>query len=78
METRTRNRIREHREKYGISQSQLGRKVALSEAAINRYERGRRKPSKEIMMRIAEALGVPLRELFVDLSGQGSGGEKAA
>jgi transcriptional regulator with XRE-family HTH domain len=67
-EAKTTNRIREVRLARGLSQSALGKLVDMSEPAINRYERGGRKPTREKMHQIAKALGVPLQALFVDLS----------
>lgn len=64
---KTSNRIREVRMEMGLSQSELGRRVGLSEPAINRYERGRRRPTAEKLREIANALGVPLIALFVKL-----------
>jgi transcriptional regulator with XRE-family HTH domain len=73
---KTRNRIKEVRESQGISQTELGRLVGLSEPSINRYERGNRKPTRKKLDDIAKALGVPLKALFIDLSpGQFEEGE---
>lgn len=66
---RTTNRIRQVRERKGMSQSALGRKVGLSEASINRYEQGSRRPDRDTLTKIAAALGVPVRDLFVSLDG---------
>lgn len=65
---KTHNRIKEVREAKGLSQTELGRLVGLSEPAINRYERGNRKPSRRKLDDIAKALDVPLKSLFINLS----------
>lgn len=68
---KTHNRIAEVRKARGLSQTELGRRIGKSEPTINRYERGNRKPTREVLNDIAEALGVPLKALFVDLSANG-------
>lgn len=64
---------------------ELGRLIGVSEPAINRYERGNRKPPREKMNDIAKALNVPLKDLFVNLVtedeekpglGTGNGGQQ--
>lgn len=64
---KTANRIREVREAVGISQIELGRRIEMSEPTINRYENGNRKPTRQVLFRIAKALDVPLQALFIDL-----------
>lgn len=65
-EAKSRNRIRDVRTQRGISQTELGLRVGMSEPTINRYENGGRRPSREMFNAIADALGVPLKDLFVD------------
>jgi len=48
------------RKKKGISQSELGKAVGTSEDIIGRYERDEVKPSIEVVIRIADALGVSI------------------
>lgn len=68
---KTHNRIKEVREAKGLSQAQLGRLIGKSEPTVNRYERGNRKPTRDVLNAIAQALGVPLKSLFVNLDVQG-------
>ena len=46
-------RIREKREKAGISQKDLAEKVGVTPSAINQYENGTKKPSTDILAKIA-------------------------
>lgn len=54
----TARRIREAREKAGLSQKALAEKVDVSAAAINQYEHGKKKPSSAVLTRLAVELGV--------------------
>lgn len=51
-------RIREGREKANLSQKALADKVAVSAAAINQYEHGKKQPSSMVLARLAVELGV--------------------
>jgi transcriptional regulator with XRE-family HTH domain len=53
-------RLRESREKRGISQQELSRLCGLNSNQISRYERGTQEPALFIMRCIAETLGVSL------------------
>lgn len=53
-------RIKEAREKSGMTQVELGEKVGVSGVAIMRYEKGTREPRIEQLRAIADALEVPL------------------
>ncbi len=48
------------RKKKGISQADLGKQVDTSGDIIGRYERDEVKPSIEVVVRLADALGVSL------------------
>lgn len=52
----TGERIRHIRNERGISQKQLSEMCGLSEPAIRNYELGNRKPSAQILDKIAAAL----------------------
>lgn len=52
------NRIRRIRTEKGLSQAELGEKVGLNAGRIQQYENGERKPKKELLGKIACALGV--------------------
>ncbi|MBU0672380.1 MAG: helix-turn-helix transcriptional regulator, partial [Candidatus Margulisbacteria bacterium] len=51
------------RSKHSLSQFQLAHKAGLTVTAIANYEQGRAKPSYEVLIKIADALGVSLDEL---------------
>ena len=57
-------RIRELRTKAGWSQEKLGEECGLHRTYIGGIERGERNPSLLIIKKIADALGIPLGELF--------------
>lgn len=51
------NNIRMARKQVGMTAKQLGEAVGVSEAAISHYETGKRQPSFEVFLKIAEVLG---------------------
>jgi transcriptional regulator with XRE-family HTH domain len=58
-------RIRELREKLGITQIDLAAKVGVTQAAISLIELGKSEnPAVDTAQKIAKVLGVPLEELF--------------
>lgn len=61
-------RLKEARLKSGLSQEQLGLMAGLevesASARMNRYERGTRVPSIELMERIGEVLKLPLAYFY--------------
>lgn len=57
-------RLRELREKKGITQEELALKAGLNRAYTGYIERGERNPSTETLSKIARALKIPLHELF--------------
>jgi len=57
-------RIREIREKKGISIGQLARMTGLTGGSISLIERGFRNPNMTTICKIRDALGVPIDELF--------------
>ena len=56
--------IREIREKIGVTQEKLAFKAKISPSFLSHVERGTKKASLETMKRIADALGVPVQNLF--------------
>ena len=52
--------IREKREKKGLSQSALARRVGVSQPAINQIESGVRTPSLALLMKICDALEISM------------------
>ena len=57
-------RIAALRRSAGLSQSQLAEKVKISPSAIGMYEQGRREPSGELLVAIANALQVSVDYLL--------------
>ena len=56
-------RIKAAREKTGMTQVELGEKVGVSGVAIMRYEKGQRQPRYDLLLHIADALGVSAHTL---------------
>lgn len=56
--------VREHREKLGISQEALARKVDVSRQTIVNIERGRHEPKVLLALALAAVLGVAVSDLF--------------
>lgn len=51
-------RIRTIRTSLGLTQAELGERVNLPAERIQRYESGNRKPKKELLKKLADAMGV--------------------
>lgn len=51
-------RIKRKREKEGVNQKELAKKVGVSPSAINQFEKGEKKPSTSVLKEIAIALSV--------------------
>ena len=62
-------RLRELREKAGLTQSDLAEGIAAS-SYISLLEAGKRSPKPELVGRLADRLSVPLEELILDQSSQ--------
>ena len=56
--------IRKHRLMLGLKQAELAEKCDCSESHIGQIENGRGKPSLEMCVRIANALGVTIDQLL--------------
>ena len=65
------NRLYHLRKKAGLSQSQLGEKIGLSNKAVSKWENGKAKPGLDIVHRLADVLGVSVDDLL-----QGASSEK--
>ena len=57
-------RIQRERERVGLSRAELGAQVRLPEAELEAVEQGRSRPDAEMLLDIADALGVPLSDLM--------------
>jgi transcriptional regulator with XRE-family HTH domain len=62
--TRFGRRVRELRERRGWSQEQLAAQCGLHRTYVGGIERGERNPALLNIGRIAEALGIEVRDLF--------------
>lgn len=63
--------LREARLRAGLTQAELARRAGLSRCAYTNIEKGRKYPSLVTALRIADALGERVEELFGDeLSGE--------
>ena len=51
-------RIAALRRERGLSQSELARRIQVSPSALGMYEQGRREPSADTMVALADSLGV--------------------
>jgi transcriptional regulator with XRE-family HTH domain len=64
------SRLREARERAGISQKQLGIKAGIdpdvASARINQYEKGKHLPHLATARQLAKVLGVPTPYLYTD------------
>lgn len=70
------DRIRTHRERKGMSQSDLARLVKMTPQAINLIESGATKaPTPANLLAIADVLGVSMRELITGAASGSSAGE---
>jgi putative molybdopterin biosynthesis protein len=58
------NRLREHRERHGLSQQALGDLVGVSRQAILGIEGGKQVPSTSLALRLARALRCDVGDLF--------------
>jgi transcriptional regulator with XRE-family HTH domain len=63
-------RLREARERAGLSQIELGRRAGLDPSVasprINQYEKGQHVPHQVTAKRLAEVLGIPTAFLFAE------------
>lgn len=56
--------LKEHRERLGLSQSMVAKKINTSHQNISRWESGKFLPSIDFCFRLADLYGVSLDELF--------------
>ncbi len=59
------NRVREFREKLGLTQKELGEQVNVSRQAINAIETGKFDPSIWLAYDLAQYFSVPIEILFL-------------
>jgi transcriptional regulator with XRE-family HTH domain len=58
-------RIREIRNQQGLSQLELAERSGLNRSYVSGIEQGKRNVSLEVMEKLARALGVEIKDLFV-------------
>jgi len=58
------NKVRELREKYGLTQAQLGEKVGVSRQAINAIETGKYDPSIWLAYDLAKFFNMSIEDIF--------------
>ena len=64
-----RTKLKEAREKTGLTQEQVAEKTEISIRSYKMYEMGERKPKSDVAIRIADVLGVKSYEDFKKLFG---------
>lgn len=57
-------RIKRLRERQGLTQEELARKAGVRQSAVNNYEAGIRTPKDIIKIRLADALGETVENIF--------------
>ncbi len=60
--------LRSLRVEAGLSQAELAARSGVDQSAISFLERGRRRPTRKTMTRLAKALGVSLKALVPEES----------
>jgi putative transcriptional regulator len=58
------NRIKEKRGELGLTQAELAERVGVTRKTVNTVENGVFVPSALLALKLAEALSVPVEELF--------------
>lgn len=63
------NPIANIRREYGVTQEQLAKKIGIHKNYLSMIERSERKPSDELLHRIAEALGIEVEDIHFPVIG---------
>ncbi|MCX7748842.1 MAG: helix-turn-helix domain-containing protein [Clostridia bacterium] len=61
------NRIREERQRLGLTQEKFAEEIGVSDSYIGQIERGERSLSLETLVKLANRLGVTVDYLLLDL-----------
>jgi putative transcriptional regulator len=67
-EPEMKNRIRVLRAERKWSQAELGERIGVSRNSVNAIENGRHDPSLPLAFRIARQFGLPVDQVFEDVS----------
>ncbi len=59
------NRLKEHRARLGINQSELGKLASVSRQTISLIERGDYSPSVTLALKLAKIFEVSVEDIFV-------------
>lgn len=59
------NRLKEHRARIGINQSELGKLASVSRQTISLIERGDYSPSVTLALKLAKIFEVSVEDIFV-------------
>ena len=57
-------KVREYREKAGMTQAQLAKKMNIDQSAVSLWENGKTSPLRKYRKKLAKVLGVTLEELL--------------
>ena len=64
MPERLANRLKERRSELGLTQAELAEKVGVTRKTVNTVENGVFTPSATLAIKLADALNVPVEQLF--------------
>lgn len=64
MPERLRNRLKDQRAELGITQAELAERVGVTRKTVNTVENGVFVPSTILALKLAEALGLTVEQLF--------------
>ena len=59
------NNLKEHREKLGVNQQEMGALVGVSRQTISQIERGGYSPSVTLALKLAKVCGVIVEDIFL-------------
>lgn len=71
-------RVRSLRSRRGLTQEAFATRSGISVSFVSLLERGIRTPSYETLVRIAQALEIPLAELFREVPAEGKAAQRLA
>lgn len=58
------NRLKEHRAKINVNQTEMGKLVGVSRQTISQIERGDYSPSVTLALKIAKVFGASVEDIF--------------